>query len=662
RAARDELRQGLGAILGRTIVVGALRPGAILIGTSKSPSIARLRLPLANLGDEGFLIRTTTIAGKPVTLIAANRDIGVLYGAFAYLRLIQTRRPVAKVNISTSPKLTLRLLNHWDNLDRTIERGYSGPSLWDWDSLPGRVDPRYTDYARANASIGVNGTVLTNVNANAQVLTPAYLAKVKALADAFRPYGIRVYLTARFSAPIEIGGLKTADPFDPAVRAWWQRKADEIYRAIPDFGGFLVKANSEGQPGPQDYGRGHADGANMLAEAIAPHGGIVMWRAFVYQTGPSEDRAKQAYSEFKPLDGKFSPNVILQVKNGPIDFQPREPFHLLFGAMAGSRVAMEVQLTREYLGQHSGIVYLGTMWSEALQSRTFRPQTSSRVSDTIAAMAGVANVGSDRNWSGTHFEQANWYAFGRLAWDPTADPRVIAEEWTRQTWGNEPRVVQPIVAMMMRSRQAAVDYMTPLGLAHLMATGHHYGPAPWVCDLPQASWNPCYYHRADERGIGFDRTKRGSNAIEQYAPEVARSFGDLPTVPDDYLLWFHHVPWTHRMRSGRTVWEELVERYDRGVGAVAGMRGQWDALKLHVNPRRHCEVAASLARQEEDARWWRDASIAYWQSRNKLAMPRGHAPPKQPLEWYKAIDFDEVPGFLAPRIPREHSCVAVGRR
>ncbi|HMC92108.1 MAG TPA: alpha-glucuronidase family glycosyl hydrolase, partial [Allosphingosinicella sp.] len=485
-AARGELVRGLSGLLGRSQPVATRvdRDGAVLL--------ARRALPT---GEEGYVIRSTRVNGHAATLIAAAGERGLLYGAFAYLRLLQTRRPVDRLDIAEAPKLKLRLLNHWDNLDRTVERGYAGQSLWDWQKLPGWVEPRYTDYARANASVGINGAVLNNVNARADILTAPWLAKVKALADTFRPWGIRVYLSARFSAPIELGGLKTADPLDPEVRAWWKAKADEIYRLVPDFGGFLVKANSEGQPGPQDYHRSHADGANMLAEALAPHGGTVFWRAFVYSAAPDADRAKQAYAEFRPLDGRFAANVVLQVKNGPVDFQPREPFHPLFGAMPKTPLAIEMQVTKEYLGFATHLAYLGTMWEEVLKSDTFRPRAGTPVAKTVRAMAGVANVGSGRNWTGSQFDQANWYAFGRLAWGPQGSARAIAEEWTRMTWGNDPHLVGAVVPMMMESREAVVDYMTPLGLAHLMGTGHHYGPAPWVSNLERADWNPTYYHR-----------------------------------------------------------------------------------------------------------------------------------------------------------------------
>ncbi len=647
RAAREELRLGLSGLLSRSVPVTSSveRDGSILLGTPASSSlVARLSLALQTLGDEGYLIRSTRVGGRSVTVIAANTDVGVLYGAFHFLRLLQTRQQTDRLDIVERPRLERRLLNHWDNLDRSVERGYAGLSLWDWQKLPHFRDPRYTDYARANASIGINGTVLNNVNSNADILTPPFLEKVAALAAIFRPYGIRVYLSARFNAPMAIGGLSTADPRDPRVQAWWRAKADEIYRLIPDFGGFLVKANSEGQPGPQDYGRSHAEGANMLADALAPHGGVVMWRAFVYSPEPGADRAAQAFDEFRPLDGRFRPNVILQVKNGPIDFQPREPFHPLFGAMPRTPLAMEVQITKEYLGFATHLAYLGTMWEEVLEADTHVDGPGTPVAATIRAMAGVANIGTDRNWSGSQFDQANWYAFGRLAWNPGLSARPVAEEWTRMTWGNDPALVGPIVEMMMGSRQAVVDYMTPLGLHHLMATGHHYGPGPWVDDLEREDWNPTYYHRADAQGIGFDRTASGSNSVSRYAPEAARRFADPARVPEDYLLWFHHVPWDRRLSTGRTVWDELVIRYSRGVDRVQDMRSIWDSLSQHVDPQRHAEVAAFLHIQEEEAKWWRDASIAYFQSLSRWPLPPGHARPAYSLEHYRAIEHRYAPG------------------
>jgi len=648
RSAASELQRGLSGLLGVPVPrkTRVDRDGAIVGRVEK----------MAGIGSEGFAIHMARVAGHRATVISANDERGLLYGSFALLRLIQTQRPVDRLAVTDRPRLQLRLLDHWDNLDRSVERGYAGESLWDWQTLPERTDPRYRDYARANASIGINGVVLNNVNSAAEILTEPYLMKVRALADQFRPWGARLYLSARFSAPMDIGGLKTADPLDPAVRKWWKAKAGEIYRLIPDFGGFLVKANSEGAPGPQDYGRSHADGANMLAEALASHHGIVLWRAFIYSAA-KEDRAKQAYDEFKPLDGQFADNVILQVKNGPIDFQPREPFHPLFGRMRRTNVAMEVQLTREYLGQGSGIVFLAPMWSEALDADTCSPRCGTPVRSTIKALAGVANVGSDLNWTGNHFDQANWYAFGRLAWNPAATPSSIAEEWVRMTWGNHPGLVRRVVSIVAHSREAVVDFMTPLGLAHQMATDHHYGPGPWVCDLAQPSWNPCYYSQADAHGIGFDRTASGSDAAGQYAPKIGGCFTDLKCVSDDYLLWFHHVPWTYRMRSGRSLWEDLVTHYDQGVRTVEAAKSQWDLVRPFVDVQRHTAVAATLDRQRIEAKWWRNASIAYWQSRSQLPLPRRHAPPPHPLRWYEEIHFDTVPGSLVPGTGHQLSCV-----
>jgi alpha-glucuronidase len=654
-AAGAELRRGLSGLLGRPLPAAdsVTRDGAILVGTPRSsPLVAGLNLPLERLGAEGYLIRRVRIGDHSATVVAANSDIGVLYGVFRLLRLIQTRQPIERLDLADTPRLERRLLNHWDNLSRYVERGYAGLSLWDWQTLP-LLTTRATDYARANASIGINGAVLNNVNSNADILTPAYLAKVKALADIFRPWGIRVYLAARFNAPMAIGGLPTADPLDPRVSAWWRAKADEIYALIPDFGGFLVKANSEGQPGPQDFGRSHADGANMMAEAVAPHGGIILWRAFVYSSAAGTDRAAQAYDEFHPLDGRFRDNVIVQVKNGPIDFQPREPFSPLFGAMPRTPLAIELQLTKEYLGFATHLAYLGTMWEEVLDADTFANGAGSTVARVIdgsldhhrhTAIAGVANIGNDRNWTGSQFNQANWYAYGRLAWNPGLSARDIAREWTRMTWGNDPALVEPIVAMMMESRQGVVDYMTPLGLAHQMATGHHYGPGPWISDLARPDWNPVYYHRADGDGIGFDRTATGTNSIAQYAPPVRALWGNLATVGDDYLLWFHHVPWDYRLSNGRTVWDELVIRYTDGVARVGGMRRTWNALAPAVDSERHAEVAAFLAIQEDEATWWRDASISYFQSLSHRPLPDGVAAPAHDLDYYQAIRTPHAPG------------------
>nr|WP_298727766.1 alpha-glucuronidase family glycosyl hydrolase [uncultured Steroidobacter sp.] len=654
-AAKDELLRGLQGLLSqRPAIADRVSAPGLLVGTPGSNAqIAQLDLGLKALAPQGYVIRHRRIDDRQTIVIAANDDVGVLYGVFHFLRLLQTHQPLGNLNITESSRIQLRMLNHWDNLDRTVERGYAGFSLWDWHKLPDYLDPRYTDYARANASIGINATVLTNVNANATMLTAPYLEKAAALANVFRPYGIRVFLTARFSAPVEIGGLKTADPTDPAVQQWWKAKAAEVYKVIPDFGGFLVKANSEGQPGPQDYGRTHADGANMLADAVKPFGGMVIWRAFVYSHEQPDDRAKQAYDEFVPLDGKFRDNVLVQVKNGAIDFQPREPFHPLFGAMPKTPLAMEFQITKEYLGFATHLVYLGAFYEEVLRADTYRPRQGSTVAKILdgsvhdyshTAIAGVANIGTDRNWSGAQFEQANWYAFGRLAWNPMLSSKDLAEEWVRMTFSNDPQFVQPVVAMMMKSHEAVVDYMTPLGLHHLMGRGHHYGPGPWVEGGPRADWTSVYYHRADANGIGFDRTKTGSNAVAQYAPPVAAQFGDLKRVPEQFLLWFHHVPWDYRTRSGRILWDELVYRYTRGVDTVREMEGTWQGLARFVDAERHQQVAAFLKIQEKEAKWWRDASVAYFQTFSKRPLPAGFAPPEHSLEYYKSLEFPYAPG------------------
>ncbi len=652
KIARAELQRGLDGLVGGA---PAADGPSILLGTpAGSPAVAALNLPLKGAGEEGYLIRTLQDSkGGKTTVIAANSDIGVLYGVFHYLRLVQTGQGVDKLDILSAPKVNHRLLNHWDNLDGSVERGYAGASLWDWWKLPDYKDPRYVDYARANASIGINGAVLNNVNAKADSLTAPYIAKAAALADVFRPYGIKVYLSARFSAPIEIGGLKTADPLDPAVRAFWKAKADEIYKAIPDFGGFLVKANSEGQPGPQDYGRTHVDGANMLADAVGPHGGIVMWRAFVYSHEQPDDRAKQGYSEFKPFDGQFRDNVIVQVKNGAIDFQPREPFHPLFGAMPKSNLGMEFQITKEYLGFATHLVYLGPLYEETLKSDTWAKGQGSTVAKVVdgsldgrrqTLMAGVSNIGRDRNWSGSQFDQANWYVFGRLAWDPEASTRDIAADWAKMTFSTDPRFVTPAVAMMMGSREAAVDYMTPLGLHHQMGRSHHYGPGPWVSGGPRADWTSVYYAKAGKDGIGFDRTATGSNAVAQYAPVVAQRFSDLKTVDEKNLLWFHHLPWTYRLKSGQTLWDGLVTDYSRGVSYVDGMGRTWAGLAPYVDPERHAQVADFLAIQRNEAQWWRDASIAYFQTFSGLPLPAGEAPPAHTLDYYESLSFPYAPG------------------
>jgi alpha-glucuronidase len=657
-AARHELRRGLRGLLEANIpfVDEVTRDGVLLAGTPRSSALVDsldLGADLERAGPEGFVIRSMSIAGRQGTVVAANTDVGVLYGVFRLLGLLQRHEPIDHLTLVEAPRVRHRLLNHWDNLDRTVERGYAGSSLWDWHKLPDYRSPRYTDYARANASIGINGTVLTNVNANATALTAEYLEKAAALADVFRPFGIRIYLTARFSAPIEIGGLETADPLDPTVAAWWKEKATEIYGHIPDFGGFLVKANSEGQPGPQDYGRTHAEGANMLADAVAAHGGLVMWRAFVYSNEEPEDRAKQAWNEFTPLDGSFRPNVLVQVKNGPIDFQPREPFHPLFGAMPKTPLMMEFQITQEYLGLATHLVFLAPLYEEVLRADTHARGEGSPVSKVIdgtlqgyevTGMAGVANTGTDRNWCGSVFACANWYAFGRLAWDPTLRSAQIADEWLRMTFSNDPAFVEPVTGMMLGSRETAVDYRTPLGLHHLMARGHHYGPGPWVSGGPRADWPSIYYHRADEEGLGFDRTATGSDAVSQYFPPVRDVFGHLDRVPEEHLLWFHHAPWDHRMQSGRTLWEELLHRYQRGVEGVRRMQVTWRSVEGLVDSERYEQVRAFLEIQEKEARWWRDASVLYFQTFSKRPIPDDYEPPAHTVEEYMAIEKRYVPG------------------
>ncbi|HEV7891999.1 MAG TPA: alpha-glucuronidase family glycosyl hydrolase [Pyrinomonadaceae bacterium] len=649
-AIRAELVQGCTGLLGNSVPLAEKveRDGAVVVGTpSSSPLIDGLGWgqQLAALGPEGFRIRSVKLGGRAVTVIASRGEAGALYGAFHLLRLIQTQQPISNLDVSQKPRLQIRVLDHWDNLDRSVERGYAGRSLWDWEALPQKVDPRLVDYARANASVGINGSVLNNVNANSKSLSAEYLQKTKAIADAFRPYGVRVYLSARFSSPIELDGLKTADPLDPEVAAWWRKKADEIYKLIPDFGGFLVKANSEGQPGPRTYGRNHLDGANMMAAALAPHGGVVIWRAFVYDAKPGYDRAAAAYEQLQPFDGKFAPNVLLQVKNGAIDFQPREPFHPLFGAMPKTQMMLEAQITQEYLGHSNHLVFLAPMWREVLDSDTHAKGPGSTVTKVLdgslfgqrlTGMAGVANTGTDRNWTGHHFAQSNWYAFGRLAWNPDMPSRQIADEWIQLTLTHDPKALAVVERVMLESHEALVDYMTPLGLHHIMWGGHHYGPAPWENKFERADWNPVYYHKADAAGIGFDRTPSGSNAVAQYSPTVRALYGDPAATPEKYLLWFHHVPWDRRMRSGRTLWDELALRYQRGVDWVRAARKDWDALSNVIDPERHAAVKRKLELQERDAVAWRDACLLYFQTISKRPLPAGVEPPQKTLEEYKA--------------------------
>jgi alpha-glucuronidase len=619
RLIASELQRGLKGLVGvkPPVVDIADRDGAVVVGTPSTSSVVAglgWEAALTSAGREGYVIRSTRLDRHAVTVIASEGEIGALYGMFHFLRLLQTRQSIAALDIAERPRLARRLLDHWDNLDGTIERGYAGRSLWAWNELPGRVDSRVEDYGRANASIGINGAAINSVNANPQSLTRAYLEKAAALARALRPYGVRVYLSANFAAPKIIGGLPTADPLDPAVARWWKDKAEEIYSLMPDFGGFLVKANSEGQPGPQDYGRTQADGANVLADAVRPHGGIVMWRAFVYDESVDADRVKRAYLEFVPLDGRFRDNVMVQVKNGPLDFQPREPFHPLFGAMPHTPLIAELQITQEYLGQSTHLVYLAPMWKEFLDSDTYAAGRGSLVSKELeghGGIAGVANTGRDLNWTGHHFAQANWYAYGRLAWNPNLSAGEIADEWIKMTWGAAPDLVRTIRSIMLDSRQVYVNYTMPLGLHHLIG-GDHYAPMPENQDSRRADWSATYYHHADALGIGFDRTSRGSGAVNQYRSPLRELWADPSTCPEKFLLWFHHLPWDYKLSSGRTLWDELVFRYRKGADDARESESRWKTLSGKVDDERYQAVLAKLHQQADDASAWRDKCLRYF--------------------------------------------------
>ncbi len=572
--------------------------------------------PLLNLG-EGYMLTDSSII--------ASSSIGILYGAYDLLRLQETGN-LSHLSKTEKPAVNLRILNHWDNLDGSIERGYAGKSIWKWDeiildkagefkNISKNLRNRLITYARSNASIGINGAVLNNVNASPQMMTSEYLHKVKVIADIFRPYGIRVYLSINFASPMALGYTKTADPLDMKVQLWWKKKAKEIYASIPDFGGFLVKANSEGQPGPGNYHRSHADGANMLADALKPFGGIVMWRSFVYGANhKGEDRVKQAVSEFKYQDGKFRDNVILQSKNGPLDFQPREPYAPIFDNIHQTPQIAELQITQEYLGQSKHLVYLAPMWKEFF--RFVSP-------DKLKGIAGVSNIGDNANWCGHPFSQANWYAFGRLAWNPSISSEEIAHEWLIQTYGcKDERFTKPVEMMMLTSREASVNYMMPLGLHHIFKFDHHYGPEPdgFKAEYP-LEWCPVYYHQADSNGIGFNRSSDGTDAVGQY-PEPYRSLYDnLATCPEEYLLWFHHVPWNYRMKSGSTLWEELCMRYNMGVSMVETYRDYWhtstkEYMKDHIT---EWEMTDSLLNvQLASAKEWRDVCLKYFQTFSKM--------------------------------------------
>ena len=548
-------------------------------------------------------------------VITASNDAGLLYGAYHLLRLQQTGQSCDQLNISEQPAYDLRILNHWDNPNGTVERGFAGKSIFL------NPDPeRMKIYARANASVGINGTVLNNVNAKPEALSTENLQKAKSIADQLRPYGIRVYLSINFASPIKVGGLETADPLNAEVVKWWKEKVNEIYKLIPDFGGFLVKANSEGEPGPQDFGRTHADGANMLAGVLKPHKGIVMWRAFVYAP-QSPDRANQAYLEFMPLDGQFADNVIIQIKNGPVDFQPREPYSPLFTAMQKTPMMVEFQITQEYLGAANHLVYLAPMWQEFFSF--VKPQT-------LKAMAGVANIGDNVNWCGHHFAQANWYAFGRLAWNPSLTSEQIAKEWLAQTFSLGSAVANSslftlhssLLNLMLRSREACVSYMMPLGIHHIFAGNHHYGPEPWYAPRGlRADWTPPYYHKADSIGLGFDRTLTGSANVKQYPDNLCRLYNDINTCPENLLAWFHHVPWDHKMKSGRTFWDELCHKYDEGVHETRRFLAIWDAMQPYIDAQRFEEVQRKLRIQARDSEWWRDACLLYFQTFSKRPIP-----------------------------------------
>ena len=632
-----ELERALTGILGDPISFAPRPSGnALLVGTAgelAAEGVAISEVERDLLGEEGHLIRSHQAGDNRWIVVAGKTGPAALTGTFHLLRLLQTQEDIRDLDVASCPLIRRRILTHWDNLDGTIERGYAGRSLWHWDELPAKIDPRYRDYGRACASIGINGSCLANVNAGARSLSAEYLEKTAALADVLRPYGVRIYLSPDFAAPIRLSDLDTSDPRDPAVAAWWRRKADEIYRLIPDFGGFQVKANSEGRSGPQDYGANHDDGANMLANALAPYGGIVLWRAFVYDVNVDADRAKCAYKEFALLDGKFRPNVFVQAKNGPIDFQPREPFHPLFGAMKETPLALEVQITQEYLGQSVHLVYLGPMWKEVLDADTYALGPGSTVARAVdgslyghgdSCIIGVANTGSDRNWCGHHFAQANWYAFGRLAWDHRLSAEAIAREWIRMTWSGGPPsegagvaaggvdALRAIEEMMLGSWEACINYMTPLGLHHLMQEGHHYGPDPGFNAAPRVDWNNVYFHRADIEGLGFDRSSRGSNAVRQYHSPLREQLDDLASCPEKLLLWFHHVPWDHTMPSGRTLWQELQHRHDVGVAFVERMCGIWQGLRGQVDPQRHEHVSRRLEQQLENAREWQKTCLDYF--------------------------------------------------
>lgn len=599
--------------------------------------------------------------------VQANTELGILYGVYELLRRQQTGQTIQ--NEISNPSYERRVLNHWDNLDGSVERGYAGKSIFWHDIEKGyavtdKDKILWKEYARANASIGINGTVLNNVNSSKLMLTPECLQKVKAISEVLRPYGIKTYLSVKFSSPTLIGGLKTSDPLNPEVIKWWKDKAKEIYKTIPDFGGFLIKANSEGEPGPQDFGRSHADGANMLADAVKSFGGIIMWRAFVYEIN-SKDRASQAYNEFMPLDGQFRNNVIIQVKNGPVDFQPREPFNPLFGALKKTSVMPELQITQEYLGHSTQLVYLASMWEEFLKSETYQGGIGSIVARTTdgsifpqkyTAIAGVANIGLDANWCGHHFAQSNWYAFGRMAWNNQITSEKIAEEWLKLTFSpNEEKKItvsdwqknflEPVKQLMLESHEAAVNYSMPLGLHHIFAglNNTHYGPGPWFGPKGiRTDWTAAYYHKADSLGIGFDRTTKGSGAVSQYHEPLISQFENPATCPETYLLWFHHLPWDHKMKSGNILWDELCYTYEKGLNEVRQFQKTWDKVQPYVDEQRFSEVQSKLRRQSRDAQVWKDGCLLYFQQFSKRPIPFDIERPVYDLNYLLKTDLTEM--------------------
>ncbi len=666
---------------GHNLWFRAKNTGSVNIICAKSSTtldIAKRELVQGWLGQNGAKFTLTVkkdnaIKGDGFKLstneVQANTELGILYGVYELLRRQQTGQAVH--NEICNPSYERRVLNHWDNLDGSVERGYAGRSIFWHDvekgyAITDKDRTLWKEYARANASIGINGAVLNNVNSSKLMLTTECLMKVKAIAEVLRPYGIKTYLSVKFSSPSLIGGLKTSDPLNPEVIKWWKNKVKEIYKIVPDFGGFLIKANSEGEPGPQDFGRNHADGANMLADAVKPFGGIIMWRAFVYEAN-SKDRASQAYKEFLPLDGQFRDNVIIQVKNGPVDFQPREPFTPLFGALKKTSVMPELQITQEYLGHSVQLVFLATMWEEFLKSETYQEGNGSTVARTTdgsifsqkhTAIAGVANIGMDTNWCGHHFAQANWYAFGRLAWNNRLTSDRIADEWLKLTFSPkeaksanltgsdwQKNFLAPVKQVMLGSREATVNYSMPLGLHHIFAglNNTHYGPGPWFGPKGiRTDWTAAYYHKADSLGIGFDRTTKGSDAVSQYHEPLSSQFENPATCPEIYLLWFHHLPWDYKMKNGRILWDELCYTYDKGVNEVRQYQKTWDKVQQYVDAQRFSEVQSKLRRQCRDAQVWKDGCLLYFQQFSKRPIPFDIERPVYDLNYLQKTDLTDM--------------------